>query len=83
MNKKPDQLKSSLQYELVLYPLSLFSAKDMQKNTKLKLYGIFDPLPELPKLDDYAYVVNGGMLMNKVQWRLDEKMPDILQCYVK
>lgn len=83
VKKNEEELKHFFSYELAPYPLSLFDEKGMRKNTKSDLYDLFDPLLEVPIVENPTFVIDGGYLLHKVIWPKDSTYYEILQFYVR
>lgn len=58
MNK--DDMKEFMKYELVPFPLSLFTENDITKNKKSELYRVFKSITSVPDCDNIVHVVDGG-----------------------
>ena len=69
-----NELKEFLQYELAPFPLSLFDELGMRKNVKSQLYSIFTSSSiALNIMHNVKYVIDGGMLLHRVPWKINEK----------
>ncbi|KYM93404.1 hypothetical protein ALC62_15994 [Cyphomyrmex costatus] len=79
-----EELEEFLQYELAPFPLSLFDESGMRKNVKSQLYSIFTPSPSntLNTLNNGTFVIDGGMLLHRVPWKINEKFASICHTYV-
>ncbi|KYN28694.1 hypothetical protein ALC57_01884 [Trachymyrmex cornetzi] len=77
------ELEEFLQYELAPFPLSLFDESGMRKNVKSQLYSIFTSSTiDLHTLNDVTYVIDGGMLLHRVPWKVNEKFSSICNSYI-
>ncbi|KAL7286445.1 hypothetical protein TKK_0019393 [Trichogramma kaykai] len=75
-------MKKYLEYELSTYPLTLFNASGMRKTEKSKLYINFDVVTDItPKKDDY-FIIDGGMLLLKLDWPSEATVEGIVQSYI-
>lgn len=83
MKKSQDELQNYLKYELAPYPLSMFDEAGMRKNKKSGLYKIFSQSDvSLNDQSDMVYVIDGGMLLHRIPWKINEKFRIILARYV-
>lgn len=64
-----EQFEDLFSYELATYPVALFDAKGLRKNTKSDLYDFFEEYQIDLNKTDYQYVIDGGMLLQKVPWK--------------
>lgn len=73
-----------MHYELAPYPLALFEHGELRKTRKSTLYELFpeDPI-NMHDIENFNYVIDGGMLLHKCQWQLEEKMGTISEHYVR
>lgn len=69
-------------YELAPYPLSLFDKFGMRKNIKSDLYNFFEVIDITLDKENFYYVIDGGMLLHKIPWKIDEKFSAILSRYI-
>ena len=84
LKKYDEELQSYMNYELAPYPLALFEDGQIRKTKKSTLYELF---PEASKtiydVQDFYYVIDGGMLLHRCKWQLEEKMGAICDHYVR
>lgn len=82
--KKPDELVEFFKYELAPYPQSLFDEYGLRKTQKSDLYEFFTVLNESVKDKiNCFYVIDGGMLLHKITWRLHQKFSEICDSYIQ
>ena len=81
-------VETSLEYELTLLPLSLFSNKDQKMNkankaifSKTSLKVLTDPL-DLTDQPCYSLVVDGGWLLYMVKWEQGQTWQKIADSYL-
>lgn len=75
------ELINLFQYKLAPYPLSLFNKFGMRKNNKSDFYAFFDPIDMQLDRDNYYYVIDGGMMVQKL-WTPNTQFSAILKQYV-
>ena len=67
-------------FELTAYPLSLFNETGMRKGKKSHLFSIFKPCGrKLSNIWQYSYIIDGGMLLYKIDWKVGEQFGSIFQ----
>ena len=76
-------MKQYLQFELVPFPMSIFNDDGMRKTQKSVLYDQFLAIPK-PLLDDsnLMHVIDGGFLLHKVLWNINDTIDVALKKYV-
>ena len=81
--KEQSDMKQYLQFELALFPMSIFNNGGMRKTQKSVLYDQFLALPK-PLLDDsnLIHVIDGGFLLHKVLWHINDAIEVALKKYV-
>lgn len=68
--KNQEDMKKYLQYELALFPLSLFDENGMRKTAKSSIYDNFECLSQPSMLNENdIYVIDGGSLLHRVVWQ--------------
>ena len=80
--KSDEQLKGYMSYELAPYPLSIFNEGVFRKTDKSKLFDLFTTYDDILEQDDCVYIIDGGMLLHRVQWKKNDKFNDIFKSYV-
>ena len=84
MEMPKDEFKEIFQYEISPIPQSLFDVYGMRKNTKSNIYDFVNPVNDNLKDNDiFAYIIDGGMLLHKIPWDLNDKFSLILERYVR
>ncbi|GBM51777.1 hypothetical protein AVEN_245522-1, partial [Araneus ventricosus] len=79
-----DDLKAFFKYELLPFPILLFTGESMRKGTKSSLYTSFSPITEDVKLEGSQNgVVDGGHLLHKIVWRQQATFGTIADRYVQ
>lgn len=76
-----NDMKNYLNYELALFPLSLFEDGCMRKTQKSTFYENFDSINELPS-DNIVYIIDGGFLLHKVVWYQNGSIKEISEQYI-
>jgi hypothetical protein len=74
-------MKKFLAYELAPYPLPLFDEGGMRKTRKSVFYNL-NSIPQIPPSNNVIYVVDGGFLLHRVIWHINNSVDDILKQYV-
>lgn len=78
-----NELQEFSQYELAPFSLSLFDESSMRKNVKSQLYSIFTSSSiALNITPNVKYVIDGGMLLYRVPWKINEKFSIICNNYI-
>jgi len=77
-----EELRNYLEYELAPYPLSLFDEAGMRKTTKSLFYDNFEIVKSPPDFQNATYVIDGGYLLRKVVWDMNQTYDDICVKYV-
>ncbi|KAF0711628.1 Uncharacterized protein FWK35_00035130 [Aphis craccivora] len=77
-----DELEQFFEYELALYPLSLFDAIDMRKTQKLAIYDFFKCVNIDIDHKNTTYIIDGGYLLHRVVWDQEETFDFIFDKYV-
>lgn len=76
-------MKRYLHFELAPFPLSLFSIDGMRKTNKSAFCNFFKTVSEPQNNTNMSYVIDGGFLLNVVQWQRNEIVHDIIDKYTK
>lgn len=76
-------LENHLAYELAPYPLSIFDNGVLRKTAKSALLKLFSQETASIDKKNCVHVVDGGMLIHRVPWKLMDKFEDIFERYVK
>ena len=81
--KKQSDMKQYLQFELALFPMSIFNDGRMRNTQKSVLYGQFLTLQK-PLLEDSnsMHVIDGGFLLHKVLWHINDTIEVALKKHV-
>lgn len=83
MKQNDVELKTCFNYELSPYPLSLFSEGGMRKTKKSVLYDYIKPMENTNvELNYKTYVVDGGFLLHRIIWQINQTFVKICQLYV-
>jgi len=77
-----DELEQFFEYELALYPLSLFDAIGMRKTQKLAIYDFFKCVNIDIDHKNTTYIIDGGYLLHRVVWDQEETFDFIFDKYV-
>ncbi|KAL4702881.1 hypothetical protein ACJJTC_005792 [Scirpophaga incertulas] len=78
------ELKNYMNYELAPYPLALFENGELRKTKKSTFYELFPELSiNLKSLENVHYIIDGGMLLHRCKWQLNESFKMICEHYVR
>ena len=70
LNKQFDEhLRDYLQYEMSPYRMALFDDAGIRKNTKSKIYDLFEPITAEFHGANIKYVIDGGFILRRVVWQ--------------
>ncbi|KYN11975.1 hypothetical protein ALC57_15868 [Trachymyrmex cornetzi] len=84
LKKTDEELKDYLNYELAPYPLALFEDGKLRKTKKSTFYELFSEISiDLKSLQNIHYVIDGGMLLHRCKWQLNETFKMICDLYVR
>ncbi|KYN29868.1 hypothetical protein ALC57_00677 [Trachymyrmex cornetzi] len=84
LKKTDEELKDYLNYELAPYPLALFEDGELRKTKKSTFYELFSEISiDLKSLQNIHYVIDGGMLLYRCKWQLNETFKIICDLYVR
>ena len=82
--KFQDELPEFFKFELAPYPLSLFDEAGMRKTQKSTFFVLFSTLSvTFEDLGKYTFVIDGGMLLHRVKWNMEETFDYICKSYVR
>lgn len=71
-------------FELAPYPVALFEDGEMRKTKKATFYELFPELSiNVNDIEKFTYVIDGGMLLHRCKWQLEEKFGTICEHYVR
>jgi len=80
VKQNDEELKTCFNYELFPYPLSLFSEGGMRKTKKSALYDYIKRMENTNvELNYKTYVVDGGFLLHRVIWQINQTFEKICQ----
>ncbi|GBN51566.1 hypothetical protein AVEN_267176-1 [Araneus ventricosus] len=77
-----EELEDVLTYELCPFPLPLFDEGGMRKDTKSSLYKAFKPCTRDFNAESSGYIVDGGYLLHKVNWKKGSTFSSICDNHV-
>ncbi|KAL4710241.1 hypothetical protein ACJJTC_005414, partial [Scirpophaga incertulas] len=84
LKKTDEELKNYMNYELAPYPLALFENGELRKTKKSTFYELFPELSiNLKSLENVHYIIDGGMLLHRCKWQLNESFKMICEHYVR
>lgn len=79
LKKSDTDLQDYMKYELVPYPSSLYDDAGMRKTQKSTFYSVFEESSRnVNDTNNFAYVIDGGMLLHRVKWQINQKFNSIL-----
>lgn len=84
LKKSEEELQTYLNFELAPYPVTLFDQGLMRKTTKSSFYDLFTQLNiSVNDNNIFSYAIDGGMLLHRCKWQLDEKFETICNHYIR
>ena len=80
-----DDLSDYFKYEIVRYPLSLFTNSGMRENIKSNLYEEFTYVDEAVLKKTDCFIIDGGYLLHAVKWNKNRPATyaDVCNSYVQ
>ncbi|GBM02350.1 hypothetical protein AVEN_31259-1 [Araneus ventricosus] len=72
IKRSDDDLRECLNFELALYPVTLFDDTGMRKTKKSSLFDSFNPIDIHPDFETANYVIDGGFLLHRVLWHQND-----------
>ncbi|GFR27419.1 uncharacterized protein TNCT_385631 [Trichonephila clavata] len=73
LKKTDEELQNCMNYELAPYPLCLFEVGELRKTKKSTFYELFPEISiNLKGVENVHYVIDGGMLLHRCRWQLNE-----------
>jgi len=76
-----EKMEDYLKYKLAPYPVSIFDDSGLRKTKKSSFYDNFKTIASLPT-EDIAYVIDGGFLLHRVLWHVNETILNVWEKYV-
>ncbi|GFQ68360.1 uncharacterized protein TNCT_514701 [Trichonephila clavata] len=84
LKKTDEELQNYMSYELAPYPLCLFEDGELRKTKKSTFYELFPEISiNLKSVENVHYVIDGGMLLHRCRWKLNETFKMICEHYVR
>ena len=81
MRLEEEELKRSFQYELALYPLSLFVEGKFYRSKKSAMYSLFNTCERDITTMKCRYVIDGGFLLHRVVWPSNQVVGNLIDLY--
>ena len=67
-----------LAFELVPFPLSIFTENDFRKNVKSQLFDHFTCTEALSTTDNFMHIIDGGFLLHNIIWQKNDTIEVII-----